>query len=232
MKTSFSRWTLGGAAVIGCWVIASGCSTSTSAAGPSGEAGVGGSDSGAKGTGGKGTGGKSAGGKTGSGGATAGGGAGSGAGGATGTCTTAVAVACDGPEDCPTGKLCCGKWDQEYVQFGCFTSCQAQLADAGGARWFDLCHPGGQACEDPTQQCLNSTYLPTSLARCYTSGDPPPATLGTAAGKVNCGANVCGTGEKCCLRGTLDPYCTPSGTACSCTATGTTTTPADAATGG
>ena len=138
-----------------------------------------------------------------------------------GSCTVAVATACDGPEDCPTGQRCCGKWDEEYVEFGCYASCIAQTGDSGagpggGPLWFDMCHPG-DACEDSTAMCLTSPYLPTSFSRCYDSGDPPNPALGNAANQVNCGTDVCTSGEKCCLRGsTLEPYCAPTSATCAC----------------
>lgn len=146
-----------------------------------------------------------------------------------GACTASVGVTCDGPEDCSSGQRCCGKYQQEYVEFGCFDSCTAQQGDAqpglgGGALWFDLCHPG-DACEDSTAQCLTSAYLPKSLSRCLpaslmgmATGGPPDTTLGKGKGQVNCGTDVCGTGEKCCIRGaTLAPYCAPSSATCNCT---------------
>jgi hypothetical protein len=142
------------------------------------------------------------------------------------TCTSSVGTACDGPEDCPSGQRCCGKWEQEYTEFGCYASCDALTGDAmpgpggGGALWFDLCHPG-DTCEVMGAECLTSPmYLPPSLSRCYDpgSGSAPNASLGRGAGQVNCGSDVCGAGEKCCLRGPmLDPYCAPSSATCSCT---------------
>jgi len=65
--------------------------------------------------------------------------------------------------------------------------------------------------------CLTSpTYLPLSFSRCYTMGDMPNAALGKKAGEVNCGTDVCGTGEKCCLRGLEPPYCAPTAATCEC----------------
>jgi len=132
----------------------------------------------------------------------------------------AVAVTCDGAEDCPTGQRCCGKWEQGYVEFGCFASCVEQQGDAspmgGGALFFDLCHPG-DTCEVEGAQCLTSPqYLPTSLSRCYTMGNPPDATLGKGVRQINCGTDVCGTTEKCCLRGARTPYCAPASATCVC----------------
>ena len=140
------------------------------------------------------------------------------------TCSMAVGTSCDGPEDCLSGQRCCGRWSQGYTEFGCYASCDALTGDAmpggGGALWFDLCHPG-DTCEVMGAECLTSPmYLPSSLSRCYDpgSGMPPNASLGRGAGQVNCGSDVCGMGEKCCLRGPmLEPYCAPSSATCSCT---------------
>ncbi len=198
------------------------------------------SDNGPAGSEDSGTGGKAAtggsksssGGKSGAGGAsgaTSSGGKGgaSGAAGAT-MCTVAVATACDGPEDCSTGQRCCGKYQQGYVEFGCFDSCSALQGDAqpgpggGGAFWFELCHPG-DVCEDTTAQCLTSTFLPKTLSRCLPSmlmmaamGGPPDASLGKGKSQINCGAAVCGSSEECCLRQPLAPYCAAKGQACDC----------------
>jgi hypothetical protein len=201
----------------GLWILGA-CSSDSAKPGASAEAGAGGKG----GTGNR----SSLGGRTGSGGGVSAGGRGTVD---AGSCTTAVGVTCDGPEDCPAGQRCCGKYQQQYVEFGCFDSCIAQQGDAqpalgGGALWFDLCHPG-DACEDSTAQCLTSAYLPKSLSRCLPAslmgmamGGPPNATLGKGKDQVNCGTDVCGTGEKCCIRGaTLAPYCAPSGATCDCT---------------
>jgi hypothetical protein len=135
-------------------------------------------------------------------------------------CTQAVDVTCDGPEDCPSGQRCCALWAQQYQQFGCFDSCAAQAADAaaGQALWIEMCH-AGDTCEDPAAQCLtNTAYLPENLSRCYTDGNPIPADVGAGAEEINCGDDVCGTGEKCCLRipMPLSPYCAPEGDTCAC----------------
>jgi len=84
-----------------------------------------------------------------------------------------------------------------------------------GPFWLDLCH-AGDACEDPAAQCLSSTYLPSTLSRCFNTGSPASATLSKVAGEVHCGDAVCGSGQKCCLRQPLEPYCAPAGATCEC----------------
>lgn len=211
MNTSISSWSVVGfiSVTTGLSFLAA-CSSSDSAKpAASVEAGA---ETGGKG----GASGKSTGGAKSTAGSTSGGG-GTTAVDAASTCTAPVDVTCDGPEDCPAGQRCCGQWNQEYQKFGCFDSCIAQQVDAGMALWFDLCHPG-DTCEDSTATCLTSMYLPSSLSRCYNTGNPPDPKLAAGKGEINCGADVCGAGEKCCMRGaTLTPYCAPSAATCECT---------------
>ena len=151
-----------------------------------------------------------------------------------GSCELSVGLSCDGAEDCPAGQRCCGKWDNEYMEFGCFASCLAQQGDAqpgpgGGPLWLELCH-AGDTCEDSTTECLTSDYLPSSLSRCFDQGMPPDPNLGRAAGQLNCGTDVCGSGEKCCLREPLDtPYCAPTSATCECNPSDADAGPADGA---
>ncbi|MBM4362850.1 MAG: hypothetical protein FJ104_09240 [Deltaproteobacteria bacterium] len=200
------------------------CSSSDDSSGSSGDGdaaadagGTGGKGSGGRGSGGSGTGTGGSGAGTGGSG-TGGSGTGTGGSGASPLCTVAVAVPCDGSEDCPSGQMCCGQWNDRYVEFGCHDSCAALASDSGQATWFQLCH-GGDTCEDTAAQCLTSQYLPTSLSRCYDTGSEPDPTLAKGAGEVNCGGDVCGAGEQCCLRGAAIPYCAPAGAACECTPT-------------
>lgn len=160
------------------------------------------------------------GGRGGSGGSTGATGGAGGSGGSSGaaSCMTAVAVTCDGPEDCPTGQRCCGKWQQVYTEFGCFTSCDAKNGDADpmtAGLWLELCHPG-DTCEVSGYMCATSMYLPGSFSRCYSDGQMPDAGLGKGAQQINCGTEVCGTGEKCCLRGAREPYCAAASATCEC----------------
>ena len=155
---------------------------------------------------------------------------GSGGAGGAAACTLAVGTTCDGPEDCPSGQRCCGKFQQpNYVEIGCFDSCAAQQGDAGfmmgRALWFELCHPA-DTCEDSTASCTTSPYLPPSLSRCLPAqfagmvmgGGPPDATLGHDKNAVNCGKSVCTASEQCCVRQPLDPYCAPRTATCDCQA--------------
>jgi len=172
------------------------------------------------------------GGHTGSGGGTSASGGGSSSGGGAseaGTCTVAVGTPCDDKEDCPNGQLCCGKYQQGYVEFGCYDSCLALAGDAGGGLggfggplWFELCNPK-DTCEDTTAQCLTSPYLPSPLTRCLPAqlmgmamGGTPDATFSHDKNAINCGTSVCGADEECCVRQPLEPYCAPKGAACDC----------------
>jgi hypothetical protein len=143
---------------------------------------------------------------------------------------TPLAVPCDGPEDCPTGQLCCGSLGMgaggiAYTNIACQPSCAP--ADAGAASdaappgglalVLELCHAGGTCHDNPMYMCSSSTYLPSFLYRCYTMGAAAPATA-TGGPGVNCGSTTCGAGQECCVRGPTDmsPYCAPVGQACSC----------------
>ena len=152
------------------------------------------------------------------------------------TCTDLKEVRCDGPEDCPSGKVCCGVFGGGgffggggYSEVGCFDSCDA-IGDAG-ASGYELCHEG-QGCGAQTTGdggpsiCSQSPYLPPYLSRCY-SDNQGPATPANASAEIRCGDSTCGSGEKCCL---IDcsgsachdadlpaPYCAPVGESCTCT---------------
>jgi len=130
-------------------------------------------------------------------------------------CTVVAALPCDGAEDCPSGQRCCGRLaGLAYVEFGCFESCLG-LPDAGAMSfWRELCH-AGDPCESGSS-CLTSQYLLASLARCDVVGAPPDPGLDRAKGRINCGTNVCGDGEKCCVRSPHPPYCAPKAASCEC----------------
>jgi hypothetical protein len=130
-------------------------------------------------------------------------------------CTTVAAIVCDGAEDCPSGQHCCGRFsNSDYVQFGCFDAC-SNAPTNGADQWLELCH-AGDTCEGTGNTCKLSQYLPAPLSRCFSMGTDAPAGANAEAGKVNCGSNLCGTGEKCCLRKPHDPYCAPASADCEC----------------
>jgi hypothetical protein len=208
---------------LGTFLVIGACSSDEPAS--SGDGGVDGG--GGKGTGGKATGGSA--GKAGAGGSSAGASGAGGASGATG-CTAAAMTECDGAEDCPTGKRCCGEYVMGvgYNKFGCYDTCGTGMGGMGGAPnpmaplVFELCH-AGDTCEDSTAMCLTSAYLPGSLSRCLPAqlmgmamGGPPNTSLGKGAGEINCGTGVCGDGEECCVHEPGAPYCAPKGSACTC----------------
>jgi hypothetical protein len=137
----------------------------------------------------------------------------------TNDCTALTGVTCDGAEDCPSGQRCCAKLQggSSYVEFGCFDSCTA-LADGGVSFvWKELCH-AGDTCEGTGFNCLTSTILPPPIARCDNNpvGTDPSATSDKSANHVACGSNVCGAGEKCCVRSPHAPYCAKESEPCEC----------------
>lgn len=134
----------------------------------------------------------------------------------TNDCSQLTEVTCDGAEDCPSGQQCCTRFaGNGFTDFGCYDSCAALNADAGSADWRQLCH-AGDTCEDPTYTCTTSVYLPTFLTRCYNMGTAADTTLSSAADEINCGAQTCGSGEKCCLRDPYEPFCAPATDDCKC----------------
>lgn len=229
MTTKIFTWSMASIVpMLICGSMVGGCSSDTApstGADSGNQSGTGGSSSGTGGS------------NTGTGGSNTGG-AGPGSGGAA-TCSTAIGTTCDGPEDCPTGQRCCGKFVQPgYVQIGCFDSCAAQQGDAGftmgGALWFELCHPN-DTCEDTTATCGTSQYLPSSLSRCLPASlmgmamnGTPDSTLGHDKNAVNCGKSVCTASEQCCIRQPLEPYCAARSATCDCKAPDAGAPPGDA----
>lgn len=224
MTVNYSYRLLALACALGTLHLVGACSSDQAA--PAGDGGP----EASTGTGGKHTGGAA--GRPSTGGGTAGGAGGAAGAAGTSACTLAVATTCDGAEDCPSGKKCCGEYSMTngYDKFGCYDSCAPEGGTAGGmpnpmgALVFELCH-AGDTCEDATAMCLTSPYLPASLSRCLpsgvmSSGMPPNASLGKDPNAVNCGSAVCGAGEQCCIRQPLEPYCAPKGTTCTCDHTG------------
>ncbi len=76
-----------------------------------------------------------------------------------------LSIACDGPEDCPSGKICCaekglvsGSWD--VVE--CRSSC---VSEQVGATRREVCHPGGKPCLSGTS-CAPDPALPPGYATC------------------------------------------------------------------
>jgi hypothetical protein len=138
-----------------------------------------------------------------------------------------VPVTCDGPEDCPSGQVCCGTLDLAvggYTDVSCQSSCGTAEAGAfdgavmGTMLMLQLCH-ADSVCPMGTT-CGTSMFLPPFLYRCNTPSTPPPSTAVGDPG-VNCGTATCGTGQECCVLGqtgaAAQTYCAPKGTACSCT---------------
>jgi len=141
-------------------------------------------------------------------------------------CRWALAISCDGDEDCEGGQVCCGRYvgamgSYEFIE--CRDSCEPQESE------YNLCHEG-DACAVEGRVCRRSSVLPYPfLAICASPSDSAPTLLigGDAAGEINCGDGVtCGDGEKCCLSGIFDfdgtvtrpgsPYCVDEADSCDC----------------
>jgi hypothetical protein len=143
---------------------------------------------------------------------------------ASNTCTRIVEVNCDGNEDCPGSQKCCGQYDGGYRKLVCADDCAEEEAAQGGT-WSNICHPG-DTCETPDGgaaafMCLQNTdFLPDFLSRCRDTGTPAEETGSTAAGEINCGDSVCGSGQKCCISVPGLAVCTPSNQDCGCTPEG------------
>lgn len=139
------------------------------------------------------------------------------------TCERLFEVTCDGAEDCGSGQKCCAQYDGGYRTTVCADDCAAEEMEQGGT-WSALCHPG-DTCETPEgmaeYMCLQNTdFLPDYLFRCRDTGTTPEQTGSTAAGEINCGEDVCGSGEKCCISVPGLPVCVPSSQDCRCTPEG------------
>ncbi len=126
-------------------------------------------------------------------------------------CTLTFEAPCDGPEDCATGEVCCGRFTGSvYDQFECSSDC-----DTSGTSFFEMCHSDAD-CTNPLNMCGATTAagaLPDYLFRCFSSIDGPPTT--TAGPGVECGGTVCATGEVCCVTDPQPPECVAAG-ACAC----------------
>lgn len=95
-------------------------------------------------------------------------------------CTSVVELPCDGPEDCGTGTVCCGRaHGDRYDAFACFSSCDGVVDDHGGF-WVEICHPR-HFCLNPRFTCEPDPALPSFLARCREPAPPPAANVGDAS---------------------------------------------------
>ncbi|HRI68886.1 MAG TPA: hypothetical protein PK156_31870 [Polyangium sp.] len=72
-----------------------------------------------------------------------------------------ITVACDGPEDCLGGAICCGTWDgaSKYTRVGCAATCDAPN--------FPICHLNAADPGCPgTMQCLAEVLLGPTYGYC------------------------------------------------------------------
>jgi hypothetical protein len=133
-------------------------------------------------------------------------------------CSAVAAFTCDGNEDCRRGQVCCGHFNgSTYDGSNCADSCDpSSRADAGPTEtWTNLCHPG-DICAGKGENCQAYHLLPAFLNRCEDTGSAPMLFGSRKRDEVNCGAKVCGAGEKCCVRSPKAPYCAPIDQACEC----------------
>ena len=133
-------------------------------------------------------------------------------------CSVVAEFTCDGDEDCGKGAACCAHFNGAlYDGSMCAPSCAGLSAGDAGATelWGQLCHPGDK-CPGKGQSCQAYDLLPDFLYRCEDTGSPAGAAGSTAPDHVNCGAGVCGDGEKCCVRTPKKAYCAPAETSCEC----------------
>jgi hypothetical protein len=77
---------------------------------------------------------------------------------------TSIVVECDGPEDCPSGQLCCG---EEGITDSVFTHLYCRNGCPGGTTVTrtEICHPGGVACKNGNQ-CNSDNQLPNGYSDC------------------------------------------------------------------
>jgi hypothetical protein len=100
-------------------------------------------------------------------------------------CTSVVELPCDGPEDCETGRVCCGRAHRgRYDAFGCFPSCE--IIDDHGGFWLEICHPR-HACLNPKFSCVPDEQLPSFLARCR---EPAPPRVTDAGSPSDADASI------------------------------------------
>ncbi len=72
-----------------------------------------------------------------------------------------ITVGCDGPEDCPSGAICCGTWDgvSKYTHVGCAPTCDSPD--------FPICHLNAPDPGCPgTMQCLAEVLLGPTYGYC------------------------------------------------------------------
>ncbi len=78
-------------------------------------------------------------------------------------CSTTV-VDCDGPEDCPSGQLCCGNMgltDSVFTRLSCAKNCSSGITNTET----EICHPDGPPCTNGNT-CSPDAALPTGYTDC------------------------------------------------------------------
>jgi hypothetical protein len=117
-------------------------------------------------------------------------------------CSLLVGAECDGDEDCSGGQVCCGDFNMGTIAYDAI-KCQDTCDPL--ASQYKLCHEG-EPCPTEGRVCEHSVIIPyDDYAVCKEpTGMADPVVGGNAPGEINCGAAVCGSGEKCCLRVLID----------------------------
>jgi hypothetical protein len=72
---------------------------------------------------------------------------------------------CDGPEDCPSGQLCCAV-EVFDPDFGIITNTIACQVGPCSANAYELCHPNGAPCSNPAQSCIIANAPSSSTNGC------------------------------------------------------------------
>ncbi|MCL4751782.1 MAG: hypothetical protein KJ015_16525 [Myxococcales bacterium] len=78
----------------------------------------------------------------------------------------ALEIKCDGPEDCPSGKICCaerGLTSSTWDVVECREKCTSDPIVGSTRR--EVCHPGGQPCASGAA-CQSDAGLPSGYATC------------------------------------------------------------------
>jgi hypothetical protein len=117
-------------------------------------------------------------------------------------CTLLVGAECDGDEDCSGGQVCCGDFNMggfTYDKIACQDTCDPMASQ------YKLCHPG-EECPTPGRVCEHSSIIPyDDYAVCkMAAGMAEPIDGADQKDKINCGAEICNKGQKCCLRVLID----------------------------
>jgi hypothetical protein len=138
-------------------------------------------------------------------------------------CTRLMPASCDGSEDCSGGQVCCANRNADtnvYESVQCQDACPVE-----DGFHFIACHADADCVEGEVCRVSQGLHV-TYILLCKVDMErPPPTQPSVAAGEVSCGeSQVCGAGQKCCVRtgnaelggDELGNYCSDAEQACSC----------------